>query len=52
MTASSIHFPDEPDFINNLILQRTEPFIDMGGGAALSRWFETGEKTQLDAFLR
>ncbi|MSO72604.1 MAG: hypothetical protein EXQ84_03205 [Rhodospirillaceae bacterium] len=37
--------------LENLILQRTGPFIDLGGGRALKHWFQTGEKTQLGRFL-
>jgi len=35
----------------NLILQRTGPFIKMGGQLALMQWFQTGSKQQLIAFL-
>ncbi len=48
---SPIRFPHDPQFISNLVLQRTEPFMELGGGGVLSRWFEAGDKTALHAFL-
>ena len=47
-----MNIPDDPDFINDLILQRTGPFIRLGGGQALNHWFETGEKARLASFLK
>lgn len=49
--ANTINFPDTASFIDDLILQRTTPFIRLGGGAALSQWFATGGKSQLSGFL-
>jgi hypothetical protein len=40
-----------PSDIADLILQRTGTFIQWGGGGALGRWFETGQKQQLVKFL-
>lgn len=51
MTAPPIVVPQDPVFIENLILQRTGPFIRMGGSEALQAWFRTGAKVQLSAFL-
>ncbi len=39
------------DFISNLILQRTGPFIKLGGGAALRQWMETGDTKILFPYL-
>ena len=36
----------------NLILQRTGPFLQMGGGSVLNQWFATGDKRPLVAFLK
>jgi hypothetical protein len=43
--------PTDQDFIDNLILQRTSPFVKLGGSAALQHWFRTGQKNQLSGFL-
>ena len=50
--AGPIHFPNDTSFIGDLILQRTTPFIRLGGGQALTQWFATGDKSQLFEFLR
>lgn len=52
MTPNTLNIPDDPDFINDLILQRTGPFIKLGCGQALNHWFQTGEKARLSSFLR
>lgn len=39
-------------FLTNLILQRTRPFIALGGKDALGTWTRTGQTEQLAAFLR
>ena len=49
--AGPIHFPNDTSFIDDLILQRTTPFIRLGGGQALTQWFATGNKPQLSGFL-
>ena len=46
-----IKFPSDADFLANLILQRTGPFIKLGGGAALNNWFSNGNKNGLVEFL-
>jgi hypothetical protein len=51
MPAPSIQFPQDNDFVNNLVLQRTEPFVELGGRDALARWFATGEKSALTTYL-
>jgi hypothetical protein len=45
--------PTQSDtFLENLILQRTGPFIRLGGGAVLNEWFATGNKSNLLKFLK
>jgi hypothetical protein len=51
MAPSMLHLPADLGFIDNLILQRTGPFIELGGSAALSHWFQTGQKSQLSMHL-
>jgi hypothetical protein len=46
-----IRFPNDPDFFSNLILQRTGPFIKLGGEPILDSWFSHGEKNSLFEFL-
>ena len=46
-----IKFPSEANFFADLILQRTGPFIELGGGAVLNNWFSNGNKNGLVEFL-
>ncbi|HEX6120100.1 MAG TPA: hypothetical protein VFZ03_11700 [Dongiaceae bacterium] len=46
-----IQIPESHRFIEDLILQRTGPFIRLGGAAALSKWMASGQKSQLFDFL-
>ncbi len=46
-----IQFPNNLVFYQDLILQRTSPFISLGGSEALNHWFSSGEKDQLTNFL-
>lgn len=43
----NINYPSNDQFVEDLILQRTGPFIKYGGAPALKVWSETGRKTQL-----
>jgi hypothetical protein len=47
-----IKFPSESEFFTNLILQRTGPFIKLGGADALNNWFSFGDKKGLVEFLQ
>jgi hypothetical protein len=47
----NIKIPTNEDFFTNLILQRTGPFLKLGGGEALNEWFLHGNKTGLLKFL-
>jgi hypothetical protein len=47
----NIKFPNDQEFLANLILQRSGSFTKNGGREALQTWFRTGEKAQLAAFL-
>jgi len=49
--VENIIFPLHSQFLIDLILQRTGPFISLGGGAALKSWFERGERNALVNFL-
>ncbi len=51
MPVPKIQFPQDLEFVSNLVLQRTEPFMELGGRDALARWFSTGDKTALHAYL-
>jgi hypothetical protein len=44
--------PTDDQFVADLILQRTGPFIAMGGGEALNRWFLDGNRAALVDYLR
>lgn len=46
-----IAFPDDLAFISDLVLQRTGPFIELGGKAALASWFNEGDRSDIHAFL-
>jgi hypothetical protein len=48
---TNINIPADQQFIENLILQRTGPFISYGGAGALNQWFARGDKAQLFDFL-
>jgi hypothetical protein len=48
---TNINIPTDKQFIENLILQRTGPFISYGGAGALNQWFARGDKAQLFDFL-
>lgn len=37
--------------LSNVVLQRTGPFLKLGGGGALNHWLKTGERWQLAGFL-
>lgn len=39
--------PDDSEFLTDLILQRTRPFISLGGKIALSEWTKTGRRDGL-----
>lgn len=47
----NIRFPENIIFYQNLILQRTSPFIELGGENALNEWFRSGNKEQLTEYL-
>lgn len=51
MVSTTIKLPEDPAFIDNLILQRTGPFCALGGRDVLKRWFVSGEKSQLSQYL-
>jgi hypothetical protein len=44
-------FEFSDDDLANFILQRTDPFIALGGREPLNQWFNTGKKEQLVKFL-
>ncbi|MCR9278706.1 MAG: hypothetical protein NXH85_12100 [Pseudomonadaceae bacterium] len=44
-------FPDDPEFICDLVLQRTGPFIELGGKSALATWFNLGDRSDIQSFL-
>lgn len=46
-----IRIPTDPDFISNLVLQRTAPFLKLGGKNALNDWFDAGSSEGLFKFL-
>lgn len=43
--------PDDAGFLTDLILQRTRPFIELGGKPALREWTTTGRTDHLLPFL-
>ena len=47
-----IKLPLNTEFIENIILQRTNRFIELGGQAELTNWVKTGEKKPLSSFLK
>jgi hypothetical protein len=47
----NIEIPADEDFLTNLILQRTGPFLKLGGAPALNEWFSNGDKKGLLSFL-
>jgi len=49
--VGNIIFPLNSQFLIDLILQRTGPFISLGGSAALKLWFDKGERNALVNFL-
>jgi hypothetical protein len=49
--VEDIKLPLHSQFLIDLILQRTGPFISLGGSAALKSWFEKGERNSLVNFL-
>jgi hypothetical protein len=46
-----IQVPREPQFLSDLVLQRTTPFIKLGGAAALNDWFSKGDSNQIVKYL-
>lgn len=42
-----IKVPSDEEFLTNLILQRTRPYIAAAGKGPLSRWTETGDRSGL-----
>jgi hypothetical protein len=48
---AEIELPESSRFIEDLILQRTGPFIKLGGAAPLSTWMASGQRSQLFEFL-
>ena len=46
-----ILFPKDLTFFQHLVLQRTTPFIRIGGSEPLKYWLDTGKKEQLTNFL-
>jgi hypothetical protein len=46
-----IKYPQNDAFFSNLVLQRTQEFSRIGGGAALQEWFDTGEQAAICDFL-
>jgi len=46
-----ILIPKNKNFIINLILQRTGPFLKLGGRESLNRWMKTNQRSQLFDFL-
>jgi hypothetical protein len=46
-----IKFPENCRFMEDLVLQRTGPFIKLGGAAPLGQWMANGQRAQLLAFL-
>lgn len=38
-----VNIPLAGDFIVDLVLQRTSPFLRLGGAEALGRWFASGD---------
>tara|TARA_B100000767_G_scaffold274532_1_gene307808 strand:- start:181 stop:360 length:180 start_codon:yes stop_codon:yes gene_type:complete len=47
----NIIFPKSKAFFSDLILQRTEGFIQCGGGEVLSKWMEGKSKDHLVDYL-
>lgn len=47
-----INIPDGDEFLTDLILQRTRPFIALCGKSALAEWTRTGNRSPLAAALR
>lgn len=48
----NIKIPLNPQFLSDLILQRTDPFLKLGGGNALMNWFSQGNIDGLVNFLK
>jgi len=48
----NIKIPLNSQFLSDLILQRTEPFLKLGGGNALMNWFSRGNINGLVNFLK
>jgi hypothetical protein len=46
-----IELPESNRFIEDLVLQRTGPFVKLGGAAALGEWMASGQRSQLFEFL-
>ena len=46
-----IKLPNDKVFIENIILQRTNRFVELGGGTELVYWMKTGKKDGLYNFL-
>lgn len=46
-----IALPESRQFIEDLVLQRTGPFIRLGGATALGEWTASGQRSQLFEFL-
>jgi hypothetical protein len=47
-----VQIPVTEGFITDLVLQRTGPFLKLGGSAALNQWFTTGDRAPLFGFLQ
>ena len=47
----NISFPQNLIFFQDLILQRTTPFLELGGANALKEWMLNGNKDQLTRYL-
>jgi len=48
---SEIKLPVNPEFLADLVIQRTGSFLRLGGGAALHNWFNYGDKQGIVNFL-
>jgi hypothetical protein len=48
----NIKIPLNSQFLSDLILQRTGPFLRLGGGNALSNWLSRGDTNSLVNFLK
>ena len=46
-----IKLPESNRFIEDLVLQRTGPFVKLGGAATLGEWMASGQRSQPLEFL-